>query len=183
LLFLNIFSFAIKIGFSQATVPIAKGSNFNLYYVVGDELMFQHLKTDYMKAFNASVKVTSGTLNGTDGKLEMYIAEGMISFKSLDSAQLEPHNAVIIVNGEHHHTSSTNIQNGDIVVIKWTNPETFAPLWPFMFTFGMIGLVCMFGGPLYAISKWKQHEYYEGFAYGLTITVLGLALFIAWLWS
>jgi len=80
LLFLNIFSFAIKIGFSQATVPIAKGSNFNLYYVVGDELMFQHLKTDYMKAFNASVKVTSGTLNGTDGKLEMYIAEGMISW-------------------------------------------------------------------------------------------------------
>jgi len=51
-----------------------------------------------------------------------------------------------------------------------------------MFIFGMVGLISMFAGPMYAIYKVKHGEYYDGFRDGLIITVVGVALFIAWLW-
>lgn len=54
---------------------------------------------------------------------------------------------------------------------------------PMMFILGIIGLLCMFGGPIYGIYEVKHGEYYDGFRTGLVVTVLGLALFIAWLWG
>ena len=54
---------------------------------------------------------------------------------------------------------------------------------PIMSIMGIIGLLCMFGGPLYGISKFKKKEYYSGAIVGLIFFVLGFALFIAWLWS
>jgi len=54
---------------------------------------------------------------------------------------------------------------------------------PIMSIMGIIGLVSMFAGPLYGISKFKKHEYYGGAIVGLVVFVLGFALFIAWLWS
>jgi hypothetical protein len=52
-----------------------------------------------------------------------------------------------------------------------------------MFILGMFGLGSMFGGPIYGIYKVKHGEPYEGFKTGLILTVLGVALTIAWLWG
>ena len=51
-----------------------------------------------------------------------------------------------------------------------------------MFVFGMVGLGAMIVGPLYAINKIKNREYLEALKTGTVVTVIGIALFIAWLW-
>jgi hypothetical protein len=50
-----------------------------------------------------------------------------------------------------------------------------------MFILGMVGLVGIVAGPLYAAYLIKNHEYYEGFRDGLIVTVLCFALFLAWI--
>lgn len=54
---------------------------------------------------------------------------------------------------------------------------------PIMSIMGLIGLVSMFGGPLYGVSKFRKKEYRDGAIVGLIFFVVGFALFIAWLWS
>lgn len=54
---------------------------------------------------------------------------------------------------------------------------------PIIFIFGMVGLGCMFVGPVYAINKLKQKEYRHGLVWGVIITALGFSLFIAWLFG
>jgi len=61
-------------------------------------------------------------------------------------------------------------------------PYNLLPV-PIIFIFGMVGLACMFVGPTYAINKIKQKEYRNGFVWGVIITALGFALFIAWLFG
>jgi hypothetical protein len=56
-------------------------------------------------------------------------------------------------------------------------------LLPIMFIIGMVGLFAMFLGPLYCIEKLKEKDYYDAFKLGTVITIIGIALFIAWLWS
>jgi hypothetical protein len=54
---------------------------------------------------------------------------------------------------------------------------------PIIFIFGMVGLGCMFVGPIYAINKIKQKEYRNGLVWGVIFTALGFSLFIAWLFG
>jgi hypothetical protein len=57
------------------------------------------------------------------------------------------------------------------------------PILPVEFIFGMIGLGSMVIGPMYGAWKIRKKEYQEGMITAVVITILGLALFIAWLWG
>jgi len=61
-------------------------------------------------------------------------------------------------------------------------PYNLLPV-PIIFIFGMVGLACMFVGPIYGINKIKQKEYRQGLVWAIIITALGFSLFIAWLFG
>ena len=163
----------------------APTNSFNLYFQNGKTLAFQYLPSQYglskQRTFN--ITVTSGTLNGTNGhlSLEWPTAGGTLTFRSRDSATLSAPDARIVVNGASF-SESASIATGDKVKIIWSGP-IIEPLYPIIFAIGMIGLVAMFIGPLYGLNEMKKRRYRDGFVYGLSITVIGLALFIAWLWG
>jgi len=163
-------------------VPLVSGSNFNVYLSTGDELQFQHLAIDeWMDEFTVKIKVGSGVLNGSNGRIEMWTSEGELTFLSLDTATLTPFNASIIVNGVVHD-GATRINNGDNVKIRWAAPA-FEPYTPIMFVIGMGGLFAMFVGPAYCIQMVKKGRYWDAAVNGFTITAIGVAFFIAWLWG
>jgi len=162
-------------------VPIVSGSNFNIYLSSGDELQFQHLAAEWIDEFTARVKVGSGVLNGTNGRIEMWTSEGELTFLSLDTATLVPFNTSIIVNGVVYY-GNTTINNGDNVKIRWTGPA-FEPYVPIMFVIGIGGLLAMFIGPAYCVHMVKKGRYWDAAVNGFTITAIGVAFFIAWLWG
>lgn len=163
----------------------ASPSTFNLYFQNGETLAFQYFLSGYNlpEQYIFNITVRSGTLNGTNGYLTLKwaTAGGVLTFRSQDSASLSAPEARMIVN-DQTFIKSASISSGDKVRIEWSGP-LIEPLYPIMFTIGMIGLVAMFIGPLYGINEMKKRRYYDGFVYGLAITVIGLALFIAWLWG
>jgi hypothetical protein len=55
-------------------------------------------------------------------------------------------------------------------------------LLPLTFIFGMVGLACLFLGPLYGIHKIRHKEYRNGMIYAIIIFAIGFGLFISWLW-
>jgi len=179
-----------KVYFSKvlASEQIVSGSGFNLYFTSGSELNFQHIKFQYaggrseFVTFVARVLVDSGTMNGTNGFISMTEDSGKLTFTSQDIATLRPINATIIVNNKRF-TGPTQIQNGDKVTIQWRAVwPIFEPIVPIMFIIGMAGLFAMFIGPAYCIQQIKKRNYWEAAVHGFTITAIGVALFIAWLW-
>ena len=65
----------------------------------------------------------------------------------------------------------------------WLYVYAFPTFWlPIMFIFGMVGLSCTVGGPVYAYIKIKEGHYYEAFRTGMILFVVGIALTMAWLW-
>jgi len=177
---IGIFIFAQNI-LPLSAVVIAPNTKFDLYFQSGETLAFQYLPSQYglRKEYILNVTVTSGTLNGTDGRLtiQWLTGGGELYFTSQDSASLSASDALIIVN-EESFSESASISSGEKVKIIWGGP-IIEPLYPLMFAIGMIGLVAMFIGPLYGLNEMKKRRYYDGFVYGLSITVIGLALFIA----
>jgi len=173
---------------AKASEQIVSGSGFNLYFTGGSELNFQHIKFQYVAegrkfvTFVARILVDSGTLNGTNGSIQMTEDRGKLTFTSQDTATLRPINATIIVNNESF-TDPTQIQSGDKVTIQWRAVwPIFEPIIPIMFIIGMAGLFGMFIGPAYCIHQIKKRNYWEAAVHGFTITAIGVALFIAWLW-
>lgn len=65
----------------------------------------------------------------------------------------------------------------------WIAIETNLLPVPIIFIFGMVGLGCMFVGPTYMIKKVMDKEYRHGLVWGVILTALGFALFIAWLFG
>lgn len=78
---------------------------------------------------------------------------------------------------------ATDIEEWNVNPYTSSVPFYIAPGVPFMFIFGMIGLLCMFGGPIYGIRKIRKREYRSGFILAFVIFVLGFGLFLAWLWG
>jgi len=182
LIILLLYSVFFLYNVKASKVPVVSGSNFNIYLASGDELQFQHLAIDeWIDEFTAKVKVGSGILNGTSGRIEMWRNEGELTFLSLDMATLVPSNASIIVNGVVHN-GTTTINNGDNVKIRWAAPGVEAYV-PIMFVIGMGGLFAMFVGPAYCIHMVKKRRYWDAAVNGFTITAIGVAFFIAWLWG
>jgi hypothetical protein len=170
---------------TKADNPIVSGSNFNLYFETNGKLAFQHLSVPWeTKAVTITLTVTSGTLNGTSASLAMYPTSGTLTFTALENGAItltSTSNATTFhINGEA--ANSASIVNGQTYTLEWSflEPEFLLPI---MFILGMFGLGSMFGGPIYGIYKVKHGEYYEAFKTGLILTVLGVALTIAWLWG
>jgi hypothetical protein len=165
--------------------PPPSHNSFNLYFPLNTKLAFQHLDIPYVTSgATITLTVTSGTLNGTSGTFAMYPTSGRLTFTSQEAGAItltSTSNATNFrINGEV--ASSASIVDGLNYVIEWSFLEPTLLL-PIMFILGMFGLGSMFAGPIYGIYKVKHDEYYEGFRTGLVVTVLGIALMIAWLWS
>jgi hypothetical protein len=168
-----------------STTPPPPSAGFNLYFQTNGKLAFQHLSVPWeTKGATVTLTVTSGTLNGTSGTLAMYTTSGKLAFTAMDNGIVSlssTSNATTFhINGEV--ATSASLVNGQSYTIEWSflEPEFLLPV---MFILGMFGLGSMFGGPIYGIYKVKHGEYYEGFKTGLILTVLGVALTIAWLWG
>ena len=172
---------------TKADNPIVSGSNFTVYFPSISSLAFQN---DIDRTI--TLTTTSGILNGTSGQLSMAENSGTLQFFSLDNAVIKVEYTLIDgnvqVNGDQNKTAhrlesgeSFTIELGNTITLSWVTP--LQPLLPYIFILGMIGLLCTFAGPIYGIYQVKHQEYYEGFRTGLVITVLGVALTIAWLWS
>jgi len=165
------------------TPPPSAG--FNLYFETNGKLAFQHLSVPWeTKAATITLTVTSGTLKGTSASLAMYPTSGTLTFTALENGAIT---LTSTSNGTTFHingavANSASIVNGQTYTLEWSflEPEFLLPI---MFILGMFGLGSMFGGPIYGIYKVKHGEYYEGFKTGLILTVLGVALTIAWLWG
>jgi len=160
-------------------------AGFNLYFETNGKLAFQHLSVPWeTKGATITLTVTSGTLKGTSASLAMYPTSGTLTFTALENGAIT---LTSTSNGTTFHingavANSASIVNGQTYTLEWSfiEPEFLLPV---MFILGMFGLGSMFGGPIYGIYKVKHGEYYEGFKTGLILTVLGVALTIAWLWG
>lgn len=183
LLILSLFLLIFRPYEAKASPPIATGSNFNLYFTSGSAMQFQHLKVGGgMVPFTAKVNVDSGTLNGTNGNIEMYLTWGKLSFTSQDNATLtpSPSDDVAIIVNDKELSDTASISPGDSVIIIWSMPA-YEPFLPILFIFGMFGLLAMFIGPAYAIQKIKKADYREAFVTGFLVTFIGITFFMMWL--
>lgn len=168
-------SFGINIG--QATEKA-------VYFPSDSSLGFIHEPGYYVK-----LSVTSGNLNTSEPIIILQTYYGQFQFTSNETLNLTvTFLGVSNVNaGGDNGTENRAIQNGTVlyifpsnnVIIDWFIDQ---PPWlPLMFMAGMIGLTCMFAGPITAIYKIKHGEYHDGFRTGLIFTVLGVSLFLGWL--
>jgi len=171
----------LKIQSTHAQTPICKGSNFNLYFPQGSNLVIQHPKTEFLPEFKLNITILSGDLNGTNGEITVYRTSGELKFESQNQTTLDVPEAVIFVDGLKYERRTT-IQSGDTVIIKWGIP-VFEPYVPIGFIFGVSGLLGLFIGPCYCIYKLKQRDYYQGAINGFLITLIGICLVLAWLWG
>jgi len=157
--------------------------NIQILLTTGSSLSFQNDLNS-----NLTLQVTKGVLNSSENKLRFDSGGGEFQFTALNDAQIKIiSDCVVKVKGDQGNEfrpidsgSILYIDAGDSVLIQWD--RQIEPLLPMMFIFGMVGLGAMIGGPLYAINKFKKREYLEGFRTGIVVTVIGVALFIAWLW-
>ena len=171
--------------FTVAIPPPSNSGTINLYFPATTKLAFQHLDIPYVTSgATITLTVTSGTLNGTSGTFAMYPTSGKLTFTAQENGAITltstSNSTNFRINGEA--ASSASIVDGLNYVIEWSFLEPILLL-PIMFILGMFGLGSMFAGPIYGVYKVKHGEYYEGFRTGLIVTVLGVALTIAWLWS
>lgn len=137
--------------------------------------------------------------SGESGTLYMFVEDGLIyEFKN------EYRSNVISLYGKNATKfilacSMPENVTGDVLSYEYLPNElsityvsgpmaTIRLLWPvpwllpYMFIFGMIGMVSSFVGPLYAIYKVKHGDYYDGLRMGVILTAIGMSLVIAWLW-
>jgi len=170
----------------KATTYYATGT-FHTLLLDGASIGFQN---DVNKT--VTVTVVSGLINSTSSKVTIYDGGGSYRFTSLNNTQIRiTYSGIdtVTISGAQGSTQTTTVTSGDTfqvnagdnVLISWVH--TLPPVLPLMFIIGVTGLGAMLGGPLYTIQLIKAHKYESALVNGLTITVLGVALFIAWLWS
>jgi len=165
------------------------------YYATGTfhTLLLDGASIGFQNDVNKTVIVTvvSGLINSTSSKVTIYDGGGSYHFTSQNNTQIMITYSVdsVTISGIQGSSETTTVTSGDTfqvdagdnVLISWV--RTLPPILPLMFIIGMTGLGAMLGGPLYTIQLIKAHKYESALVNGLTITVLGVALFIAWLWS
>jgi len=112
----------------------------------------------------------------------MWYDRGELSFTSQDSATIKAPKVIIFVNGNKFNEMAS-FTSGDSVVVKWEWWRVYEPHVPIMFIIGLGGLFAMFVGPAYSIHMIKKRRYWDAAVNGFTITAIGVAFFIAWLWG
>ena len=162
----------------------ATTQNIQVLFPSGSSLAFQNDVNS-----NVTLLIITGILNSSENKLGLNSGGGFFHFTALNDTQIKItySNCTVKVGGDQGNelriinSGSTIIANaGDSVLIVWD--KQIEPWLPMMFIFGMVGLGAMIGGPLYAINKIKKRQYLEALRAGTIVTVIGIALFIAWLW-
>ena len=178
---------AIKAG-SSTTVTLGfknpNPQNAQLLFPSGSSLAFQ---SDINS--NLILQVINGALNSSEFDVKINNGGGSFQFTSEKNTRIKIiySDGEVKVSGDQGNPprfiesgSEIKINAGDSVHITWD--RGIEPLLPMMFVFGMVGLGAMIVGPLYAINKIKNREYLEALKTGTVVTVIGIALFIAWLW-
>jgi len=134
--------------------------------------------------------IASGLFNSTTNRLRFDANSGFYRFTALNNTSFSLVYTVelVQVQGDQNNDlravlsgALITVNAGNNVLINWYTP--LEPALPFLFILGVVGLMSMFAGPLYAIQKSKEKKYREGFVTGLTITVLGIALVLSWLYG
>jgi len=165
-------------------VYIIRARNVGYFFATSNTLNFNFYNE------TVSLNVIAGNLSTTVNNLGITADWGIFRFTALNTTQLRVSYDVPIlkVTGDSGNTlrpirsgSTVTIAINDDVQIIWN--RVIEPSLPFAFILGVIGLVCCFGGPLYTIQKSKEKKYRDAFVTGLTVTVLGLALVISWLYG
>ena len=165
---------------SQSVAP----QNIQVLFPSGSSLAFQNDINS-----NVTLLIITGILNSSENKLGLNSGGGFFRFTALNDTQIKItySNCAVKVGGDQGNElriinsgSTITASTGDSVLIVWD--RQIEPWLPMMFIFGMVGLGAMIGGPLYAINKIKKREYLEALRTGTIVTVIGIALFIAWLW-
>ena len=162
----------------------ATAQNIQVLFPSGSSLTFQNdVKS------NVTLQIISGTLNSSENKLELNSGGGSFRFTALNDTQIKItySDCTVKVSGDQgqelriiNSGSIITVNTGNSVLVLWD--RQIEPWLPMMFVFGMVGLGAMIVGPLYAINKIKNREYLEALKTGTVVTVIGIALFIAWLW-
>jgi len=164
-------------------IPNAKG-DVRLTFPTNSKLCFQNDVENYL-----TIEVVEGTLNLTDFNFHLDSGGGYFKFATPTpvSIKIVCSNLTVKVSGDQGNElrsidsgSIITTNAGDRILIIWD--RQIEPLLPMMFIFGIVGLGAMIGGPLYAINKIKKREYLEALRTGTIVTVIGISLFIAWLW-
>jgi len=165
---------------SQSVAP----QNIQVLFPSGSSLAFQNDINS-----NVTLLIITGILNSSENKLGLNSGGGFFRFTALNDTQIKItySNCTVKVGGDQGNElriinsgSTITVSTGDSVLIVWD--KQIGPWLPMLFIFGMVGLGAMIGGPLYAINKIKKREYLEALRTGTIVTVIGIALFIAWLW-
>ena len=162
----NITQLVWKINFDKATPMFSYGKNINLLnYTL---IPYQSEDFDYIMNFTIQAPKNTSTIT------EIYCGN------------LNPRRVIGASSWKYDIATKTltiTVLHEDEIRKITIYFESFPEAWlPMMFIFGMVGLGAMIVGPLYAINKIKKREYLEALKTGTVVTVIGIALFIAWLW-
>jgi len=158
-------------------------TTFTSYFPSDSALAFQHENRF------VTLNVVTGTLNSSVCTLAFGSEGGAYKFEANDTLtlQIDFNVSRVQVSGDQNNNNRV-IQSGDTitinlgnnVVISWYIP--IEPWLPIKFIIGMVGLACMFGGPLYGIALLKKNKYYSGMRVLVLFTITGFTLVLAWLW-
>lgn len=138
------------------------------------------------------ITVSTGLLNGTLNKLNILKHKGSFYINSEDAATFivtgystESRTVIPSLAGASNAEMINKTQLnatcavGETLRFSWGTELT--PLLPFMFIFGMAGIIMFFGGFAYGAHQIKEDEYKEGFFTIIIFCSLGFGLIIAWL--
>ena len=158
-------------------------TNFPILIYENTTLGFQIQQLEYLE-----LEATSGDLNSSTNDLHVYYGGGYFTFRQNETVTLEASSDIDNVKVRNSTSKSwlaletgTNftVTTNQTAVILWS--ISINPVLPILFIIGMIGMGAMFAGPLLAVQQIKKKNYREGLITGVTVTSLGLALFLAWL--
>jgi len=163
---------------------ISEVENFQILFPSGSSFGLQNTVDK-----SVILNIVEGTLNSTDYTLKITRGGGYFRFSAKEDVKIRITYTVdnVKVSGDQGKSlrsirsgNTIDVNSSDSVLIQWD--LALAPLFPLMAIIGIVGLSALFIGPSYGVWKMRKGHYYDGFVNGLIITVIGIALFMAWLW-
>ena len=162
------------------TVAI-KAPSYSDLHIYASSIGFQNTPDRYV-----TLTTTSGMLNCSNASLTIGDDRGVFTFMANETVTFTVAfangtrcliNSVQTINGG----SSGSLSQNSVNRVEWQ--VLVEPWLPFLFILGVIGIGCMFGGPLYTVHLIKKGDYREAFTQGTIFLALGFGLVLAWLWG
>ena len=187
-LLLSLFSIALYRTYANGAVLIS-GSNFNIE--TAGSIGFQ-------SQYTLDMEVTSGIMNGTNGKLGVTMRTGSLSFDSYDDCTLElssadaPQGFRLDTSGVESTAMlgdfvyETVFKSGKRIVLTWSwNQPSFVDIY-FMLGVGLSGIIMMIFAPTWVafaiIHKAYDAETAKRFGMAMLIFIIGFGMVVCWLW-